>query len=318
VRRALLALAFLLSCTGAEAAVQATATCTFAIADGTMRLVDDCTTDGPIVIPDGLTLDGEHHTVIAIDPADGPFRGAIVTNAGAFASVVNLNVSAVALADACFSGADRLRGIYFDGASGVIRNNTVVNVNKGASACAEGNAIEVRNASLSGEATRVEIGRNAIDGYQKSGIVVTGRVDASIHDNTIGASAAQAYLAANAVQVGSWARATIAGNTIAGNSSPSAGAAGTAILLAGCAEGTVVAANRVIGNSDVGLYIAADGVVVQDNRLTDTGADGYYDVGIGNYGLGNTFSRNLVRGFATPAEGVEVAESRDLRVATLQ
>jgi parallel beta-helix repeat protein len=314
VRRGLLLCACLLVCTAAEAA----STCTFALSDATMRLLDDCTTDAPIVIPEGLTLDGDHHLIVAVDPVDGTFAGAVITNAGGAASVIDTNISALSLADVCRAGAERLRGIYFEGASGVIRGNTVVNVNKGASACAEGNAIEARNASLSGEAVQVEIDHNTIDAYQKSGIVVTGRIDAIIHHNIVGASASQAYLAANAVQVGAWARATIEDNIISGNSSPTADAAGIAVLLVGPADGTIVRSNRVIGNSDVGIYLAADGVVVQNNRVSDTGPDGYYDVGIGNYGLGNVFSGNLVRGFATPTEGVEPAASRELRVATLE
>jgi parallel beta-helix repeat protein len=314
VRRGLLACILFVIGTAAEAA----STCTFAIADATMRLVDDCTTDAPIVVPDGYTFDGDHHTITAIDPADGAFRGAVITNAGAVASVVNTNVSALSLADACRTGVERLRGIYFETASGIIRGNTIVNVNKGASACPEGNAIEVRNAALSGDAAAVEIDHNTIDAYQKSGIVVTGRVDALIHHNVIGASAAQAYLAANAVQIGAWARATLDENIITGNSSPTIDAAGTAILLIGCAEGTIVASNRVTGNSDVGIYVAADAVTVRNNRLTDSGADGYYDVGIGNYGLGNVFAGNVVRGFAKPSEGVSAMESKALRVATLQ
>lgn len=314
VRLASACLLLTLVCSAAEAAN----TCTFTIADATMRLVSDCTTDAPIVVPDGVTFDGDHHTLIAIDPPDDTFRGAIITSSGATASVINTNLSAVALADTCRAGAERLRGIYFEGASGTIRGNRVIDVNKGISACPEGNAIEVRNASLTGEPTRVEIDHNFIDAYQKSGIVVTGRVDAQIHHNEIGTSAAQAALAANAVQIGAWARATVEENTIGGNSSATTEAAGTAILLVGCAAGTELLRNRVTGNADVGIYIAADGVTVQNNRLTDAGADGYYDVGIGNYGLGNRFSGNVVRGFATPTEGVESSDRGSLRIATLE
>jgi parallel beta-helix repeat protein len=314
VRRGLLICACLLICPAADAAT----TCTFALSDTTMRLVDDCTTDSSIVIPDGITFDGGHHTIVAIDPAGGTFSGAVLTNAGVSASVIDTSISAPSLANVCRSGAERLRGIYFEGASGVIRGNTVVNVNKGDSSCPEGNAIEARNASLSGMPVLVEIDHNTVDGYQKSGIVITGRVEATIHHNVVGASAAQGYLAANAVQIGAWAQATIENNTITGNSAPTAAAAGTAILLIGCGQGTIVRSNVVRGNSDVGIYIAADGVLVHDNRLADSGPDGYYDVGIGNYGLANLFSGNVVRGFATPSEGVEPAARQELRIANLE
>lgn len=265
--------------------------------DRTWTLVADCTVDGPIVLPDGVTLDGAQHTIIAVDPVTGPFRGAIIVNGGGSANVVNTIITALDLTNVCQEGNARLRAIYFNGGSGTIRGNTIVNVNKGASACQEGNAIEVRNVDLSGRPTTVQIVENQIEGFQKTGIVVSGHVDVAIRANSIGASAAQRLMVTNGIQVGAGAYATIEGNAISGNSWAGNDAAATAILLMHSAAGTVVRNNMIVGNADVGIYVMADGVRVERNRLTDTGSDGAFDVGIGNYGDGNVFDGNSIKGF---------------------
>ena len=132
---------------GGTQTVLATTTCTFTTSGTTMTLNGDCTTDETILIPDGYTLDGNGHTITAVDPSGGHFLGAVVKNAGSTAHVKNLTVTALGLANVCDPPGppdNRLRGILFDGASGSITNNTtVVNINQGASGCQEGNAIEV-------------------------------------------------------------------------------------------------------------------------------------------------------------------------------
>ena len=85
-------------------------------------------------------------SITAEDPAVDHFRGAVILNDGATAHVRNLVVTSSGLANVCDAGADRLRGIMFDMASGSIVDNTVTDVNQGPSGCQEGNAIEVRNA----------------------------------------------------------------------------------------------------------------------------------------------------------------------------
>jgi parallel beta-helix repeat protein len=291
------ALLLLLASTGPAEAAEG---CLFHLsADGlTWTLEADCTVDRSIVLPDGVTLDGAQHTITAIDPPEGPFRGAIIANGGMTASVTNTVISAVLLANICQEGGDRLRAIYFDGASGAIHGNSILNVNKGASACQEGNAIELRNIDLTGPATVVDVSGNLIEGFQKTGIVVSGNVDTGIRANSIGASATQRQMVTNGIQVGAGARASIEGNTIAGNSWPGDAAAATAILLLNAAPGTLVRGNVISGNADVGIYVMADGVRVERNRLTDSGADGAFDVGIGNYGQGNVFEGNSITGFS--------------------
>ncbi len=288
--------------------------CTFTT-DGTqMRLTGDCTTDATLLVPDGFTLNGRGFSITAVDPPAGHFVGGVVSNAGAAANVTNLIIDTAALANVCDGGADRLRGILFNGASGKISNNTVVNINQGPSGCQEGNAIEVRNAPFDGThpATKVvTISRNRIFDWQKTGIVANGDVRASIENNIIGTSATQANLAANSIQIGYGGRGDIEENLIEGNTWCCVSDAATAILLYDASPGVGVEDNNINfigGNADVGIYIGSNGADVKKNRVFDLGADGFYDIGIGNYGLsdgpgvgaGNIIAGNKVRCYDIP------------------
>ena len=312
LRASLLASLFVLAGT---ASAGAETTCRFEVAGTTLRLLDDCTTDTSIAVPDGMTLDGASHWIVALDPAFGRFRGGVIVAAGRRATVVNTMITTMFLADGCEIGSRRLRGIYFDGATGDIRNNVVTGVRL-RSPCEEGYGIEVRNSDGNARIS-VTIEHNTVDQYQKSGIVVTGAADAWIHHTDVGASAAQALLPANAIQLGPGAGGVIELNTIRGNTS-GVETAGTAVLLASSARGTVVRANTIIGNADVGIYVFADYATIEGNELTDTGIDGVHDVGIGNYGSGNRITGNMVRGFATRYQGVADGPAPTGRTAALE
>ena len=156
----------------------------------------------------------------------------------------------------------------------------------------------------------VEITHNVIGAYQKTGIVTNGDVVAAIHHNVVSASATQANLAANSVQVGFGARATVSHNQIAGNQwcGPSDFVA-TAVLLFD-ASGTEVSRNNVGGNADVGIYGFGDSLVIDNNRVFDDGADCNqfgYDIGVGDYGAGNQVTNNKVRGYDTPYDPASLA-----------
>lgn len=194
--------------------------CSFTEENTSLYLAGDCDTEETILIPDGFTLDGRGYTITAVDPFNGHFLGAVVTNQGTTAHVKNLIVTAF-LNSFCDDGIDRLRGIMFVGASGSITFNTVTNLNQGSSGCQEGNAIEVRNTPLDGsshpDTQTVEIAHNIIEDYQKTGIVANGDVDVMIHHNSVGDSATQEYLAANSIQLGFGATGSVKHNNIDGN-----------------------------------------------------------------------------------------------------
>jgi hypothetical protein len=195
--------------------------CAFTTVDNTMTLVADCTTDETILVPQGVTLDGNHHTITAVDPAaPGHFLGAIIKNGGTSATVTNLGVTASGLADVCDANDDRLRGILLDGASGSITNNTVTGVRQGPSGCQEGNSIEARNAPFTagGPDLAVIISGNVVSDYQKTGIVANGSVAATITGNTVTGDGPVGYIAQNGIQVGFGATAAVKNNTVSGNS----------------------------------------------------------------------------------------------------
>lgn len=309
MRLGLLAGGMLLITTEANAAT----TCSFTTVGTIMTLDGDCMTDTTILVPDGFTLHGNGYTITAVDPAGGHFKGAVIANAGTTAHVINLIIDTLALTNVCDSGADRLRGILFEGASGTITKNTVKNINQGPSGCQEGNAIEVRNAPFDGthpNTQSVTVSHNTVIDWQKGGIIANGDILATITHNTVGVSATQANLAANSVQVGFGGGGVLMHNQIAGNQwlgwSPTSDYAATAVLLYQTASGTTVRQNNIMdGNADLGIYLYGDGLIVDNNRVFDSGTDASgYDIGIGNYGDGNTITNNKVRDYDTPYDGV--------------
>lgn len=290
---------FVISSTWAEAVTN----CVFQVSGSVATLQGDCSTDATIFVSDGMTLNGAGYTITAVDPAGGHFLGAVIKNGGATAAVINLTVTTLNLANVCDGGDQRLRGIMFQGASGLIAGNIVVNLNQGASGCQEGNAVEVRNFGDNPDTSAVEIAHNTLSSWQKTGIVANGDVNVNIHHNQIGASATQANLAANSVQFGFGATGLAEHNSIAGNSWCCDDAAATAVLLYQSAPGTIVRQNNIMeGNADVGIYVEGDGAIIENNRVYETGPDGFYDIGIGNYGMNRVYN-NKVRGYQQAEDG---------------
>jgi hypothetical protein len=277
------------------------------VAGTTLRLAGDCTTDVTISVPDGFTLDGGGATITAVDPSGGRFQGAVIQNQGSVANVVNLRITVSGLAVGCDPLDQRLRGIFFDGASGLIYRNTVTNVNRSAAPCLEGNAIEIQNAA-SNPAQVVEVYSNRVSAYQQTGIVCDGNVTCIVRSNYIGQSAAQDVQPVNSLQVGFGAAAVVENNDIAGNSwTGSTNIASTAVLLVGAATGTVLRHNNIMeGNADVGIYIQSNGVIVDNNRVYESGPD--LNAFGADYGIANvapnpasaTVVNNKVRGFLIP------------------
>ena len=291
----------------------ATNNCVFKTVGTTMTLAADCTTDITITVPNGFTLDGKNFMITVVDPQGGHFQGAVVKNAGALANAVNLRITTAGLSNVCDSGLAALRGILFDGASGSISGNTISNLNQGASACPEGNGIEVQNFSTNGTippVQTVEITSNKVFDYQKSGIVCDAYVSCLVRSNTVGASATEAYQPVNSIQIGYGAGAVVENNDVGGNSWPgSANNVSTAILLYWAARGTVVRHNNLMqGNADIGIYAYTDGASVDNNRVYETGPDKNqnpaWDVGIYVYSptygpvtTTNSVVNNKVRGY---------------------
>jgi hypothetical protein len=190
----------------------------------TMLLLNDCTTDTAILVPDGVTLDGNGHTITAVEPGTGSFTGAVVQNAtpGSVIHVTNLKITAQLAANPCDAGEARLRGILFFGASGTATNNVVFGLNQGVNfGCQEGNAIEARNfvgeTQSSVSRTSVTISDNVARDYQKTGILISGNVDAIVTRNIVEGIGPTDVIAQNGIQIGFGATGLISANQISGN-----------------------------------------------------------------------------------------------------
>jgi hypothetical protein len=212
--------------TGFVPAVQLTASangCSFTENNSIITLQNNCTTDQTIQVPVGKTLDGNRHSITAVDPAGSHFVGAVVTNAPATTgsiTVKNLTVTTAGLTDACDAGDSRLRGILLNGVGGTVTGNTVTNIRQAGSGCQEGNAIDVRNqpeATTAVPSVNVTVTDNTVSGYQKTGIMATGAVVATITGNRVTGLGPVSYIAQNGIQVSYGASATLKSDSVAGN-----------------------------------------------------------------------------------------------------
>ena len=291
-----------------------------------LTLQADCTTATPVFIPDGFLLDGAGRSLVAVDPAGGTFAGAIVRNRGTTMHVKNLEVRAQGLLKEgpCDGGDDRLRGILLQGASGSVVDSELLGIRRNQPAagnpegtprgCQEGHAIEVRNGNASVQ-RQVELLRNQVSGYQKVGILVAGRVDATVADNVLTGAGPVAHIAQNGVQLSDGATGEVTRNQISGHSYTGGSDVATGILVAGgpyfgiaWVRDAVIQGNTLTGN-DIGIYLdqaEADGsgpaestrIQVLDNTLrNDAVTNGYpYQAAIADLGGGNFIHSNVIHG----------------------
>lgn len=292
------------------------ASCSFTTVKKTMTLNANCTTTISIVVPDGITLDGAGHTITAIDPTLGHFTGGVIQNDGASANVTNVVITASGLSDVCDAGADRLRGILFDGASGSITSTTVLNVNQGASGCQEGNGIEVRNFGSSPTMSRVVIDGNTITGYQKNGITANGNVDAAITDNTVNGGGPTGVIARNGIQIGFGATGMVKRNTVSGNSYTGVSTIATGVLIFSdqsfgdplCVGAQVM--QNTISENDVGVIAeqfdfdgfsapaTATNIKIVNNTISKAGVTNglIYQAGVADVGNNDKIIANTISG----------------------
>jgi len=306
---------FVLVLAGFTASAYAVTTCTFTDQGSTRKLNGDCTTTAAIVIPNGRTLDGRGFTITGMDPVGGHFVGAVVRNGGASASVKNLRVTVNGLQDDCDAGADRLRGILFEGASGSISNNTVFNINQGASGCQEGNAIEVRNFGANPSTSRVTVDGNTITGYQKTGIIANGNVEVDASDNIVDGGVPVGYIARNGIQFGFGGSGQAKRNTVNGNSYTGSSTVSGGIIVVGgpfyedpFCVGVQIVQNTITGN-DVGVFISeleADGsapatatnikVINNDISKATVTNNFIYQAGVSDVGNNDKIISNTISG----------------------
>ncbi|XXF78321.1 right-handed parallel beta-helix repeat-containing protein [Myxococcaceae bacterium GXIMD 01537] len=291
-----------------------------------LTLERDCDTPVSLHVPEGFTFDGAGHTLRAVEPSGGHFKGAVLRNRGGEMHVRGLTVEAEGLEDACDTGPDVLRGILFEEASGSVVDSVVRGLRQGGAAggCQEGHGIEVRATDPAGPVRQVEVRRNHVRDYQKTGILAVGLVDVTVADNVVDGGGPSASLLRNGIQLGAGATGRLTGNRVDGNAYTGAGAAGAGILVVGgshhaqplCMD-VAIEGNRLTGN-DVGIFLSqAEGPEAlppaSSTRLRVTGntlerdavTNGYvYQAGITDLGGGNTIYGNTVKGVGYAPEAV--------------
>jgi autotransporter-associated beta strand protein len=242
--------------------------CVFVAGHDSWSLRASCTTDATLVVPVSR-LDGRGFTITAVDPPGGHFLGAVVRSGGPELNVFRLRVTTAALANLCDPSDDRLAGILLDGARGGVTFSSVVAINQGPSGCQEGNGIVARNA-VGARPVDVRLDGNAVTGYQKTGILVTGAVRASVAGNQVDGGGATGSIARNGIQIGGGASAAVRFNRISGNSFTGATTVGAGVLVIGGPHHgmplttDVDITNNAITGADVGVYL--------DNSEADGGA----------------------------------------------
>ena len=181
-----------------------------------MTLTANITTDTTIVVPDGYTLDGKGFTITAVDgPTGTSFEGAVVQNEaiGTTMNVKNLKIEG-GVPNNCVA---TFNGVAFMSAGGSIKNVTLNNIGQ-TTGCQSGRAIVVWNTGESAQQRSITIEGNTVWHYNKNGIDVRGKVNATILGNTVTGKGPVDYIAQNGIVVyGAATVAQVGGNKVSGN-----------------------------------------------------------------------------------------------------
>jgi len=286
-----------------------------------ITLTADCSTDRTIYVPDGWTLDGNGHSIIAMETSTTAFTGAIVQNAGVLMDIRELTVTTnkAVWDDATKNSGGDLVGVRFLAASGSLYHVTVDGVSHG-NGVQEGKGVLVDNRTGT-HSVQVSITGSTIVNYQKNGVDVRGDgATLELRDSTVGRAGSplgaviDTRTAANSVVVAYGANAVIAGNHITGNDwdgtndvSASRDWNATAVLLYQAA-GAVVERNVIDGaGTDTGIDSTQSAAAITCNLVIRTADQpGRLDVwsrGIWVDGGATSLAGNTVTNFRTPITG---------------
>jgi hypothetical protein len=293
--------------------------CPVTLTPGQVTLREDCVVQSAMFIPDGYTLNGAGHTLTASEDGAGEhYKGAVLRNRGTVANVRDVTVTARNLSDVCDGEADRLRGILLEGASGTIEDTVVEDLNQAGNfgGCQEGFAIDVRNLAADATPVAVTVRGNQLTGYQKAGVVVLGRVVATVEDNVIDGLGPTDRIARVGIQLAHGVSGQVMGNQVRGNAYIFERDSGSGILVFG---GPYYGAGRelchdlriednVLEENDVGVSLlqamdinftpppGSQNIQVVGNTLTKTELTGSYQAAISDNGTANLISLNRISG----------------------
>jgi hypothetical protein len=230
--------------------------CTFTKTATTWTLQRDCVTTSPIDIPDGVTLDGDGHTIVLVGKPISVRYG--VGLQGGTATVRNLTLDGSGVTSTC---ADRGVGILVGDASAVIEDTTITGL---AASCGDAIRVIVGNAAtrtvtidtVSIADAQVGINTSAINTLILTvtecdmeavnfGVQVQYNVEATIDSNEIAANTYGVVIVASAA-VNAAPDVTATGNTVTGAQ------IGMSVALAEAATSTVTPTLDATGNTIIG------------------------------------------------------------------
>ena len=240
---------------------------------GVITLTGDCDTTVPLMIPDGVTLNGAEFTITAHDVANGSFNGAVVTNAGTSMNVENLTIMGTGFTQtqpigSC--GRAALYGIWFNGAGGSVSNVTVTGITEGSN-CQVGRAI-VGNGTAGQTLT---ITNTIVSDYNKDAIHAYG-MTMNVSDSTIDPPASlKGVTGQNGLVYQDGARGSATNSTIFGSGYGTDTNANVAVLLFGATNVTLTGDTITGAGTDIGVDAAADstGIVIDGNQIGRSAPD---------------------------------------------
>lgn len=211
-------------------------------------LTEDVRVFGTVNMPNDATLDGNGHTITAVeDSAHRNFPGPVLASfVGTNAAPAKLDIKNLDIVTEGFEGGSNsgglLNGVYMYRAGGSLSNVSVTGISHG-NGTQEGNAISIRN-RVSGDdinVPRAQVTLTDIDvtHYQKTGLLLDGNLGFTVKNAHVGqAGGPQGQtipgMSSNSVQISRGASGSVTDSEFAlnnGSAGTSDGSAGTAVLL---------------------------------------------------------------------------------------
>ena len=199
-------------------------------------LTDNVSTNATITMPNNATLDGNGHTITAVEDASTPnFPGPVVASATGDASgpaeldIKNLDITTEGFQNGSNSNG-QLAGIYMYRAGGSLTDVSVDGISHG-NGVQEGNAISIRN-RVSGDnidvpRAKVDLSDIQVTNYQKTGVLLDGNLTFTVKNAQVGQGGGpqgqpNPTIAANSLQISRGASGTVTDSQFALNSHPQA------------------------------------------------------------------------------------------------
>jgi parallel beta-helix repeat protein len=210
-----------------------------------------------------------------------------------------------------------LFGIFYRNASGTIRDSAIRNMRLGPAlaACRGGTAILVQSGN--GGRSTVAIESNSIHAFQRNGVTANEvGTTVSIRGNVVTGLGPTTGAVQIGIQLARGATGVVADNVVTQTISAGCVDAATCpananAILIGTGSTAVRVTRNVLGSSQTGVAVFADGNQVQANVIFDTRVfDGIYVEGAGNDVRGNDITRSDESGIFVAGDGNRVVNNR--------